>query len=144
MSACFENAIPSSLSESQSVICDAFDKLHDLRKLLLSNGKIESDEDAKRLSQFTSAIASRIVLRFVLGVLKLRSRLRVQVWKKFKLKSNQIGTWCSSARVGLWRSPEAVCSRILTECYEILHSRFALEHRYGGVRCRYRACAVHE
>ena len=54
------------------------------------------------------------------------------------------GTWCSSARVGLWRSPEAVCSRILTECYEILHSRFALEHRYGGVRCRYRACAVHE
>ena len=95
VSACFENAIPSSLSEPRSVIRDAFAKLSNrvnIRKFVLANGKIESDEDAQRLSQFTSAIASRIVLRFVLGVLKLRSRLRVQVWKKFKLKQNQIGT----------------------------------------------------
>jgi len=90
---CFDNVIPNSLSESQSRIRDAFKKLSNkvnLRKLLLANGMIQDEEDARRLTQFLAAIACRVVLRFLLGVLKLRTRLRVKVWKKFKLKPSQI------------------------------------------------------
>ena len=69
----------------------------------------------RAIDQFTSA--SRIVLRFVLGVLRARSCSGLE---KFKPKSNQIGTWCSSARVGY-----GVAKQVSGRCYEI-SSRFAL------------------